>query len=142
MSEECCGVEEPRHEPWVTKTKSARSVVISRSPNAAGDACCGPVEPTPESSVHEEGGACCGPSVPRCAEHEDMPPWWRDRTLVLPAVSGLFWATGLVLELTELGVPALVAFVLGLAAGAWTFVPGTLKKLFIGRGRGRLGVGC
>ncbi|MCG7308030.1 MULTISPECIES: heavy metal translocating P-type ATPase [Brachybacterium] len=70
-----------------------------------------------------------------------MPPWWRDRALALPGVSGLLWAAGLVLEVTGLGIPALVAFAAGLAAGAWTFVPSTLKRLFTARGRGRLGVG-
>ncbi|UEJ84600.1 cadmium-translocating P-type ATPase [Brachybacterium halotolerans subsp. kimchii] len=70
-----------------------------------------------------------------------MPPWWRDRALALPVASGLLWATGLVLEVTGLGAPALVSFGLGLAAGAWTFAPGTMKRLFTARGRARLGVG-
>lgn len=85
--------------------------------------------------------ACCGPSEPRGDDHEDMPPWWRDPALALPIASGLLWAAGLILERTGLAVPALVAFALGLAAGAWTFVPGTLRRLFTARGRGRLGVG-
>nr|WP_270238967.1 cation-translocating P-type ATPase [Kocuria marina] len=70
-----------------------------------------------------------------------MPPWWRDRALALPVVSGVLWVTGLILEWTGLEIPALVVFALGLAAGARTFVPGTIKRLVTGKGRGRLGVG-
>ena len=55
--------------------------------------------------------------------------------------SGLLWVTGLVLEWTGLENAALVAFSLGLLAGAWTFVPGTIRRLFTAKGRGRLGVG-
>lgn len=55
--------------------------------------------------------------------------------------SGLLWVTGLILEWTGLENAALVVFALGLAAGAWTFVPGTIKRLFTAKGRGRLGVG-
>ncbi|WP_332839458.1 cation-translocating P-type ATPase [Brevibacterium antiquum] len=74
-------------------------------------------------------------------EHEEVPPWWRDRALALPVASGLLWVAGLILQWTGLEIPALVVFALGLAAGAWTFVPGTLKRLFTAQGRGRLGVG-
>jgi cation-transporting ATPase G len=87
---------------------------------------------------------CCGPSGPTGHsgdERQGLPPWWRDRAFALPVASGLLWATGLVLERSDQGVPALTAFALGLAAGAWTFVPGTVKRLFTARGRGRLGVG-
>ncbi|MDO4927593.1 MAG: cation-translocating P-type ATPase [Corynebacterium sp.] len=70
-----------------------------------------------------------------------MPPWWRDRTLALPALSGLFCAAGLIFAWTGFEVSALVAFVLGLVAGGWTFVPETLRKLFTASGRARLGVG-
>ena len=101
--------------------------------------CCGPEEPI----VPEPVDACCGPSAPagHDDEHEDVPPWWRDRALALPVASGLLWVTGLILEWTGLENAALVVFALGLAAGAWTFVPGTIKRLFTAKGRGRLGVG-
>nr|WP_226963617.1 cation-translocating P-type ATPase [Tetrasphaera sp. F2B08] len=87
--------------------------------------------------------ACCGPTEPadHDGEHEEVPPWWRDRALALPVASGLLWVTGLILEWTGLEAPALVVFALGLAAGAWTFVPGTITRLFTAKGRGRLGVG-
>lgn len=89
----------------------------------------------------ESPDSCCGPSETHSDEHEELGPWWRDRALALPVVSGLLWAAGLILEWTGLEIPALVVFALGLVAGAWTFVPGTLKRLFTGKGRGRLGVG-
>lgn len=100
-----------------------------------------------ESSDHEKpvmpvsADTCCGPSEMHSDEHEELPPWWRDRALALPVASGLLWAAGLILGWTGLEIPALVVFALGLAAGAWTFVPGTLKRLFTGTGQGRLGVG-
>lgn len=106
-----------------------------------GDTCCGSVGLTTGSSALDEGDACCGPSELRRDEREDMPPWWRDSSLALPALSGLLLAAGLILEWTGLEVPALVAFALGLAAGGWTFVPGALRRLFTARGRARLGVG-
>jgi len=70
-----------------------------------------------------------------------MAPWWRDRALGLPALSGLLCATGLNFAWAGFEVSATVAFALGLVAGGWTFVPGTLRKLITARGRARLGVG-
>ena len=92
--------------------------------------------------------ACCGPALAPADEpqdeilaHEELIPWWRDRALLLPIAAGLLWALGMVLEWTGNASLASAPFVLGLAAGAWTFVPGTLRRLVQGRGRGRLGVG-
>lgn len=99
--------------------------------------CCGPEEPVTPEPVD----TCCGPAEPRGEEHEELPPWWRDRALALPAASGVLLVAGLVLEWTGLRVPALVVFAVGLIAGGWTFVPGTIKRLFTAKGRGRLGVG-
>jgi cation-transporting ATPase G len=87
--------------------------------------------------------ACCGSfdDHDRGGHGGELTPWWRDRALALPVASGILWVAGLILEWRDLGVPALVAFALGLMAGAWTFVPGTLRRLVKGRGRDRLGVG-
>nr|WP_245702950.1 cation-translocating P-type ATPase [Raineyella antarctica] len=49
----------------------------------------------------------------------------------------MFLAVGLVLAWSGLEVPALVAQWVALLAGAWTFVPGAIRRLV----RGRLGVG-
>nr|WP_306271039.1 cation-translocating P-type ATPase [Ornithinimicrobium sp. HY1793] len=61
--------------------------------------------------------------------------------MALPVVSGLLWVTGLILGWAGQQAPALIVFAVGLAAGAWTFVPGTIKRLVTAKGRGRLGVG-
>lgn len=88
---------------------------------------------------------CCGPArADESTAHDQLiqlPPWWRDRALALPIAAGLLWISGLVLEWNGFDHSALVAYVLGLAAGAWTFVPGALRRLLQGQGRGRLGVG-
>jgi len=55
-------------------------------------------------------------------------------------VSGLFWASGLIGEWTGSGTSALIAYVIGLVAGARTFAPGAMRRLATGRGRARLGV--
>jgi cation-transporting ATPase G len=70
-------------------------------------------------------------------EPELRPPWWRDPALLPPAVSGAFLAAGFGLEWSGAGAPALVAQWIALLAGAWTFVPGAVRRLL----RGRLGVG-
>lgn len=96
--------------------------------------CCGPEDTAPPDPVDT--------SEPTAHdESEEIPPWWRDRSLALPVASGVLWVTGLVLQWTGLEIPAMVAFAFGLAAGAWTFAPGTLRRLFTAKGRGRLGVG-
>nr|WP_076262210.1 cation-translocating P-type ATPase [Intrasporangium flavum] len=66
-----------------------------------------------------------------------LTPWWRDRLLLLPAVSGVALVVGFVAGRLGADAVATVVEVLGLAAGAWTFVPGALRSL----ARGRLGVG-
>lgn len=97
------------------------------------DECCGPITPA-------------GSTPPEPLVHEDLPPWWRDRALALPVASGVLWISGLILEWTggessTASITATILFALGLAAGAWTFVPGTIERLIKGKGRSRLGVG-
>ena len=89
---------------------------------------------------------CCGPAIPRGAgeatdDVEEPTPWWRDRALALPLAAGVLWVTGLLLEQAGLGTVALIAYAIGLAAGAWTFAPGAMRRVVTGRGQGRLGVG-
>lgn len=108
------------------------------------DDCCGPA-PTPVPAPIQDGDACCGSTAPAPAgepiEHEQPIPWWRDRSLLLPATAGILWVAGLLLDWTGLELVALIVHALAFAAGAWTFVPGALRRLVQGRGRGRLGVG-
>ncbi|MFS2280624.1 cation-translocating P-type ATPase [Microbacterium sp. OR21] len=65
------------------------------------------------------------------------PPWWRDLALLPSALSGVFLLAGFALEWTGLEAPALVLQWAALLGGAYTFVPGTIRRLI----RGRLGVG-
>ncbi|SDJ96041.1 cation-transporting ATPase G [Nocardioides sp. YR527] len=78
---------------------------------------------------------CCGPEEP--LKHEELTPWWRDRGLLWPAVSGILLALGFLADWFGQDTVALVLEGGALAAGAWTFVPGALRRLR----RGKLGVG-
>ena len=138
MSEECCGPNEPR------KPGTFRRIELSR-PLSTGDACCA-AEPSSKtaapSAVHDAGDACCGPDLattPTEADEEPevRPPWWRDFALLPSALSGLFLLAGYTFEWTGLHIPALVLQWAALLAGAYTFVPGAIRRLI----RGRLGVG-
>ncbi|HIW91161.1 MAG TPA: cation-translocating P-type ATPase [Candidatus Corynebacterium avicola] len=96
--------------------------------------------------VTSVGGATNNTAPPEPLVHEDLPPWWRDRALALPIASGVLWIAGLIVEWTggdnsTASTTATVLFALGLAAGASTFVPGTIERLIKGKGRSRLGVG-
>jgi len=134
MSDECCGPARP--------VATARTP-LARSPRPApdGDACCGPAPTQPV----DNGDACCGSTTPAPVgeplEVEQPTPWWRDRSLLLPVVAGVLWVAGLLIGWAGLDLVALVMHALALAAGAWTFVPSTLRRLVQGRGRARLGVG-
>lgn len=141
MSEECCGPDEPR------QTRTVRRLEL-RQPSAAADACCGPDPITSSSSSRRtpllEDDACCGPASPRDpdhshgdAEHEERPPLWRDTALLPSAVAGVMLLAGYVFEWSGLPFPALVLQTVALLAGAYTFVPGAIRRLV----RGRLGVG-
>ena len=52
-------------------------------------AACGCEAPTPTPGAPEE--------------HEEHRPWWRDAAILLPALSGLAFLTGLVLEWSGAG---------------------------------------
>ncbi|RUQ07588.1 cadmium-translocating P-type ATPase [Microbacterium sp. HSID17254] len=91
-----------------------------------------------------EDDACCGPASPRDAdhshgdaEHEARPPLWRDTALLPSAIAGVTLLAGYVFEWSGLPAPALVLQTVALLAGAYTFVPGAIRRLV----RGRLGVG-
>ncbi len=123
MSRECCGPDEPEaHLRQPSLTLSVTPVGSTTPLVHRDDACCAPTVTPPDEPLVLEAAT----------------PWWRDRTLLLPAVSGLLVAAGLVAA--RAGAPQLLVLVLeaaALAAGAWTFVPGALRRL----ARGRLGVG-
>lgn len=97
------------------------------------DVCCGSDEPTVPAPV--EGDACCGPE--ESSSPQPLSVWWRDVSLLPSALAGVLLLVGLMLGWVGADVAAPVALWLALAAGAWTFVPGALRRLR----RGRLGVG-
>ncbi len=135
MSEECCGPDEPRTTPTV------RRIELSR-PSPAGDTCCAPADHQKNGVVTDTGDACCGPDIAKKGtvdegEVEVRPPWWRDVALLPSVLSGVFLLAGYTFEWTGLSVPALVLQAAALIAGAYTFVPGAIRRLI----RGRLGVG-
>ena len=90
--------------------------------------------------------SACGCEAPVTAgveaDEEVEIPWWRDRAVLLPVLSGVFLVAGFLVEwLVEApaaGTIALVLFWVGLLAGASTFVPGALRNLFRKR---KLGIG-
>ncbi|MDX2377743.1 cation-translocating P-type ATPase [Microbacterium sp. LRZ72] len=65
------------------------------------------------------------------------PPWWRDKALLPSVISGVFLVAGYSFEWSGLAVPATSLQGVALLAGAYTFVPGAIRRL----SRGRLGVG-
>jgi len=141
MSEECCGPDELR------EAGTVRRIELS-APRVAADPCCASGEDAElavdATAVHvEDGDACCGPSASSAVtssageEAEVRPPWWRDSALLPSALSGVFLGAGYVFEWTGLPVPAVVLQWVALLAGAYTFVPGAIRRLL----RGRLGVG-
>jgi cation-transporting P-type ATPase G len=141
VSEECCGPDEAR------KTGAVRRIELSR-PLTAGDACCGPDDTHTAANTHtaarkhEDGDACCGPDpasrVDTDAEEiEVRPPWWRDTALLPSAIAGVLLLAGYILEWTGVPIPAVILQAIALIAGAYTFVPGAIRRLL----GGRLGVG-
>ena len=114
MSRECC---DPDH---------STRVVAAATPVAA----------TP---IRVEDDACCGGSTRKGANGvaEARPPFWRDMELLPSAVSGLALAGGYACAWSDLQTASLALHWVALLAGAWTFIPGALRKL----SNGRLGVG-
>lgn len=82
----------------------------------------------------------CG-STEVAPTQEPMPKWWRDRALALPATSGALLVIGHIAQWSGLDITGTVLLAVGLVAGAWTFVPDALRRLVVGRGLSRLGVG-
>ncbi|QWC85725.1 cadmium-translocating P-type ATPase [Nocardioidaceae bacterium] len=128
MSRECCGPDEPARSsdgrPTLSlletpSTKAGRSDVASG--HTPDDDCCGPRAVSPEEPL----------------TYEELTPWWRDRTLLLPVLSGVLLVASLMVGRLDAERVQLSLEIGSLAAGAWTFVPGALRRL---RNR-RLGVG-
>ncbi|GAB3199877.1 cation-translocating P-type ATPase [Nocardioides hungaricus] len=146
MSDECCGADEPRRRK--AKDGAARRMLTltpATTPVAAPetegrqDACCASDGPVRAAAPVDEGDACCGPDEGGHA-HDDLavrPPLWRDPAMLPSAISGVALLLGYALGWAGLPTAGLVAHWVALLVGAWTFVPGALRRL----ARGRLGVG-
>lgn len=63
-------------------------------------------------------------------------PWWRDREVMVPVLSGVALLCGLAAEWAGAHAPALGLFWGGLLLGASTFTPGAIRKLL----QGKLGI--
>ena len=71
------------------------------------------------------------------SNHDDGDgPWWKDREVLLPVLSGIAFLTGLLCEWSGAGIPALALFWSGLLLGASTFTPGAIRALL----KGKLGI--
>ncbi|KXC07065.1 heavy metal translocating P-type ATPase [Microbacterium hominis] len=71
-------------------------------------------------------------------DDDDDRPWYRSPSVLIPIASGVAFAAGLICEWTGAETAGLVLFWIGLLLGAYTFVPGALRKLFT---KGKLGIG-
>ncbi|MBY0687679.1 cadmium-translocating P-type ATPase [Microbacterium marinilacus] len=128
---------------------AVRRITLSRS-LTTGDACCAVDEPhaprtaTTPAPVVDDGDACCGPDPvsqstgdAHSEAAEVRPPWWGDPALLPSAGSGVLLLVGFAAEWSGLDVAAVVLQSVALLTGAYTFVPGAVRRL----ARGRLGVG-
>lgn len=154
MSAECCGDDHEDIRParrTTAKVQQAQPAPVAQE-DACTDGCCSPAEsaapakpakPTTAelAAALDEGDACCGPDPARSHgdDHDEQQraPWWRDSMLAPSIASGVLVVTGLLLGWQGLETAALVVDIIALALGAWTFVPGAIRRLL----KGRLGVG-
>ena len=138
MSEEGCGPDEPG------KVPTARRIELTR-PSTKVDAgrTSGRTQTASATGLsHSVGDACCGPNPSSAPADEDenfevRAPWWRDVSLLPSVISGVFLVGGYCLDWWGSPFPAVVLHWVALLTGAYTFVPGAIRRL----ARGRLGVG-
>ncbi|CAM5457653.1 MULTISPECIES: cation-translocating P-type ATPase [Leifsonia] len=70
-------------------------------------------------------------------DDDDDRPWYRSPSVLIPIASGVAFVAGLVCEWTGAQTAGLVLFWIGLLLGAYTFVPGALRRLFT---KGKIGI--
>ncbi len=128
MSRECCGPDEP-----TPSAEGRPTFALLAGPTVSAEGADVPPGHDPDDN-------CCGPRAIPSVEslaYDELTPWWRDKTLLLPALSGVLLAAGLMVGRLDAERVQLAFEIGSLAAGAWTFVPGALRRLR----RRRLGVG-
>ncbi len=127
MADACCGHDRPvklgPQELWIGGQVPDQSPILASV-----------------SAQDDDGDACCGPKLPPVFDASEAPdepairpPWWRDFALAPSAISGVALAVGYGLEWGGLATPAAVLQWSALLAGAYTFVPGAIRRLICGR---------
>ena len=85
---------------------------------------------------------CCSPGEVTGAgadpQNAEAVPWWKDRAIVVPVLSGVSFAAGLICEWSGAELAGQALFWVGLLLGGSTFVPGALRALVTKR---KLGIG-
>jgi len=102
--------------------------------------CCGPAAPPRTTEQLETPTAATRAPHASLDSHapHDLAPWWKDRSLALPAISGILLAASFITQaLTVAEWPVTTLQASSLLAGALTFAPGAVRRLV----RGSLGVG-
>ncbi len=79
--------------------------------------------------------SCCEDDQ-RTAE-DGTHPWWQDRMIIIPLLSGILLVAGLLCEWMDTGQPTVVLLWASLLIGASRFTPGAIRKLL----KGKLGIG-
>ncbi|WP_435111835.1 heavy metal translocating P-type ATPase [Nocardiopsis synnemataformans] len=156
MSDLCCGggeAPEPRRD---RPTLNLTPAPPSQAPASVTCSCCsggdarGRPRPIATDGAPDGGHAGSGATAdadgcgdPTCGagapEPEENPgAWWDSATVRWAGLAGALWLAGMLTGwLTGIPVVETVLFAGAVAAGGWTFVPGTLRALV----RGKLGVG-
>ncbi len=76
-------------------------------------------------------------------DHDEAPaqveaaPWYRDIEVLIPVLSGAFLLIGFILDTAGVDTVSTVLYWTSLLLGAYTFVPGSIRKLF----NGKIGIG-
>ncbi|MBT1633960.1 MULTISPECIES: cation-translocating P-type ATPase [Curtobacterium] len=125
MSRECCGPEEGQErQPLAVQVRRPESELS--------------LQVTGTDSHGHADDDCCNHDA-AASEHDDdgLVPVWRDRALLFPALAGVFLLIGYGLDWSGFTVAGTIVHGAALLAGAWTFVPGAIRRVL----RGRLGVG-
>lgn len=157
MTDNCCTgasctcTQAPADTHPVAAAPETAATVVARTPTPAQrrrllpqlDDCCAPATEShhatpPRPAEQALADDCCAPPAPPTdplarGEHVS---WWRDRTLLLPAVSGVLVVAGLVVGNSISDTAGLLFDWGALLVGGATFVPGALQRLR----HGRLGV--
>lgn len=129
MSRECCGPEDSdlEHQPINVTRRPVLAPIAATNP---GDGSEGHGQSEHDEHDHDD-------EQDHGHGQEEAGPWWRDLALLLPIASGVLLLVGYLLQWSGVPVAPTLMFAGGLLAGAWTFVPGAIRRLL----RRRLGVG-